>query len=140
MTNESLYLLAADAILISHVLVVIFVVGGLVFIYVGAGLSWRWVRNFWFRVIHLASIMVVLLQSWVGVLCPLTIWEMNLRQMAGDNTYEGSFIQHWLQTILYYDAPGWVFTLGYTLFGMLVLVSWFIIRPIRFKQTGSSNK
>jgi len=71
------------------------------------------------------------LQSWLGAICPLTVWEMNLRDMAGDSVYEGSFIAHWLQTLLYYRAAEWVFVLLYTLFGALVIASWYWVRPRR---------
>ncbi|MGV6826331.1 MAG: DUF2784 domain-containing protein [bacterium] len=129
MATESTYLLAADALLVAHTLFVGFVVLGLAAIYVGYWLSWHWVRNFWFRVLHLWGIGFVVLESWIGVICPLTTWEMQLRTAAGQSTYEGSFIQHWLHTLLYYEAPGWVFTVIYTAFGGLVLASWFIVRP-----------
>lgn len=131
MAVESVYLLAANAILVVHVLFVAFVVLGLVAVYVGHWLSWEWVRGFWFRVLHMAAIGIVVLQAWASLICPLTIWEMQLRERAGAATYKGSFIQHWLQTILYYEAPGWVFITCYTLFGGLVLASWFIVRPRR---------
>lgn len=129
MPAESVYILAADALLIIHALFVAFVVLGLVAIYLGYFLSWRWVRNFWFRILHLAAIGFVVLEAWLGVVCPLTIWEMQLREQAGQATYEGSFIQHWLHSLLFYEAPGWVFLLIYSLFGGLVLVSWFIVKP-----------
>jgi hypothetical protein len=131
MSAESAYALAADIILVLHTLFVAFVVFGLVTIYAGYWLSWAWVRNYWFRVLHLGGIALVVLESWVGVICPLTILEMELRERAGANTYSESFIQHWLQTILYYEAPGWVFMASYTAFAALVLASWFIVRPRR---------
>ncbi|MBT2991003.1 MAG: DUF2784 domain-containing protein [Candidatus Thiodiazotropha sp. (ex Ctena orbiculata)] len=130
-TTNSIYLFAADAILLIHFLFVAFVVFGLVAIYIGHGLSWVWIRNFWFRIVHLVCIAIVVVQSWIGVLCPLTIWEMRLREKAGEDSYTGSFIQHWLQRILYYEAPDWVFLLVYTVFGIIVIASWFIVRPIR---------
>lgn len=131
MITESFYMIAADAILVSHVLFVVFVIFGLVFIYVGKVCAWALARNYWFRVLHLAAILVVVLQSWVGAICPLTVWEMQLRKLAGGQLYEGSFIQYWLQVILYYEAPEWVFILCYTLFGGLVIASWFIVPPNR---------
>ena len=124
-------LIFADALLILHTILVAFVILGLVATFAGYFLNWRWVRNFWFRLSHLAVIAVVVLQSWLGVLCPLTSWEMALRAKAGEAGYEGSFIQHWLQSILYYSAPDWVFSLAYTVFGALVLASWFVVRPER---------
>ena len=77
------YLLAADALLFSHVLFVAFVVFGLVLVLVGKALDWAWVRNRWFRYAHLAAIAVVVIQAWVGAICPLTTWEMALREHAG---------------------------------------------------------
>jgi hypothetical protein len=126
-----LYLLAADAVLLLHVLFVVFVVAGLALVLAGRLMSWAWVRNWWFRVIHLAAIGVVVLQSWLGVICPLTKLEMALRDKAGDTTYAGGFISHWLESILYYRAPAWVFAVVYTAFGALVLLSWFWVPPSR---------
>lgn len=125
------YLLAADAVLFLHVLFVVFVVVGLILILAGKLLSWAWVRNWWFRVMHLAAIGVVVLQSWLGVICPLTKLEMLLRDKAGDSTYAGSFVSHWLEAILYYRAPAWVFAAAYTAFAAIVVLSWVWVRPHR---------
>lgn len=126
-------ILLADAILIVHVLFVLFVVFGLVAVYLGYFLKWRWVRNRVFRILHLMAIGIVAVQSWLGVICPLTVWEMALRAEAGADSYSGSFIQHWLQSLLYYQAPEWVFITVYTGFGGLVLLSWFVVRPVERK-------
>ena len=123
------YLLAADAVLLLHVLFVVFVVVGLLLVIAGRLLSWDWVRNWWFRVIHLGAIGVVVLQAWLGVICPLTRLEMYLRDKAGDTTYAGSFVSHWLESILYYRAPAWVFAVAYTLFAIVVVMSWVWVRP-----------
>lgn len=125
----SLLLLLADMILVFHVLFVAFVVFGLLAIYAGYFLRWPWVRNKTFRILHLSAIGYVVVQSWLGVVCPLTTWEMALRAEADTATYTGSFIQHWLQSLLYYTAPEWVFVLVYTVFGSLVAASWFVVRP-----------
>jgi hypothetical protein len=127
--TQANYLLLADLVLFTHVLVVAFVVLGLVVILAGGALKWTWVRNPWFRLAHLACIGVVVMQAWAGVICPLTTLEMWLRAQAGAQVYSGSFIAHYLDNILYYDLPSWVFTLAYSSFGALVLVSWFWVRP-----------
>ena len=127
------YRLAADALLLLHVLFVVFVVAGLVLILIGGALDWAWVRNRWYRVSHLAAIGIVVLQSWFGRICPLTIWEMALREKAGDASYSGAFIAHWLEAMLYYRAPAWVFATAYTAFGALVVLSWFLVRPRPFR-------
>jgi hypothetical protein len=129
--EQKLLLIVADVILIIHVAFVIFVVFGLITIYVGHFLKWQWIRNFWFRISHLIAIGIVVFQSWAGMICPLTIWEMSLRKEAGIANYSGSFIQYWLQSILYFSAPEWLFVLSYTAFGCLVLASWFVVKPIK---------
>jgi len=132
MNDAQYFALAADAVLILHVLVILFVVLGLILILLGKKTGWSWVHNPWFRVTHLMAIATVMLQSWLGVLCPLTIWEMKLRSLAGQATYTGSFIAHWLGTLIYYDLPGWLFTLGYSLFAFAVIISWIWVRPRKF--------
>ena len=123
------YQLLADLVLALHLSVVVFVVGGLVFIIAGILRGWPLADALWFRLAHLACIAVVVAQAWWGVVCPLTSLEMWLRGRAGDATYAGSFVQHWLQRVLYYDAPGWAFTLVYSLFGLAVLASWWWFPP-----------
>ena len=129
MNTPSFYLMAADALLILHVTVVLFIVAGLVLIMVGGLRGWSWVHNRWFRIAHLVAIGVVIAQAWAGLLCPLTVWEQALRQRAGDASYAGSFIAHWLESLLYYQAPMWVFALIYSGFGALVVIAWYRVRP-----------
>ena len=129
MSSSSLYLLAADLVLSIHLLFVGFVVFGLIVIFIGGGLSWNWVRNPAFRITHLLGIGLVVLQSWLEVICPLTILENALREIAGAKTDGGTFISYWLRKLLYYDAPNWVFIVCYTILGILVVLSWFIVRP-----------
>ncbi len=77
----------ADLIVVFHASYVSFVVLGLVAILVGAALHWRWVRNFWFRIAHLAAIGVVVLESLAGIPCPLTVWESQLRRRRADRLH-----------------------------------------------------
>ena len=133
-------LLAADAILLLHSLFVAFVVIGLCCILIGGYRGWRWVKNRWFRWAHLAAIGVVVAQSWVGVICPLTRWESALRQAAGAAGYRDTFIGHWLGALLYYRAPDWVFIVVYTVFGALVVVAWVWVRPRAGKPPGDGSR
>ena len=137
MDSSTIFQLAADMILLLHVLFVSFVVIGLVLILVGKLRAWHWVRNPWFRLLHLVAISVVMAQAWFGIICPFTTIEMVLRSHAGDAVYSGSFIAHWLDELLYFQSPPWVFVVCYTIFGVIVAVSWFWIRPRSFiKLTG----
>lgn len=119
----------ADAVLVLHVAVVLFVVGGLLLILVGNLRRWHWVNAAWFRGAHLAAIAFVVAEAWLGVACPLTSLEMSLRVKAHASTYSASFIEHWLQRLLYYQAPAWAFTLAYSLFGALVAACWWRFPP-----------
>jgi len=129
MLDDIHYRLLADLLLTMHVAFVVFVIAGLVLVLAGGLAGWRWVRHPGFRLAHLAAIAFVAVQAWLGRICPLTTWEMALRDRAGDATYAGSFIQFWLQRLLYYDAPAWVFTAAYTTFALLVAASWVLVRP-----------
>lgn len=128
------YSLMADAVLMLHALFVTFVVLGLLLIMTGAWRDWAWVRNPWFRAAHLAAIGVVVLQSWLGVLCPLTWLESFLRGRAGQPGYAGSFVAYWLHRLLFYQAPDWVFIALYSLFGALVMLMWIINRPYKWSR------
>jgi hypothetical protein len=121
----------ADAILILHVGIVAFVVLGTVLILVGGWRRWRWVRGFKWRLAHLLMMGFVVLQTWLGELCPLTVWEQALRRRAGQVVYDASFIEHWLSRLIFFEAPWWVFVTAYTGFAALVLVAWFKVPPQR---------
>lgn len=121
--------LFADLVLLLHFGIVLFIVGALPLIVVGNRCGWGWVNARWFRWLHLAAIAVVVLQTWLGVLCPLTTLESWLREQAGGEGYSGSFIESWVQRLLYYQAPAWVFVFAYTVFGLLVLASWYWFPP-----------
>lgn len=129
MSGSVCYRIAADLVLAVHISFVVFVILGLVLILVGGVRGWLWVKNPWFRLGHLLAIGVVVAQAWLGAMCGLTTLEMALRSRAGDAVYTGSFIAHWMETLLYYEAQPWVFASCYTAFGLLVVAGWIIVRP-----------
>lgn len=128
----------ADAILTLHAGVVMFVIFGQAAILIGAWRRWGWIRNFAFRLFHLLLMVFVAAQSWLGQLCPLTVWEMQLREIAGQSTYRVSFIEHWLSRLIFFEAPWWVFVAIYTAFAGLILASWLLIPPRR-RRTGAAT-
>lgn len=126
--------LLADLVLVVHTFFIVFVVVGFVLTLVGGFCGWGWVRNGWFRSIHLACIGIVVLQTWFGMLCPLTTWENELRLASGETSYdELGFIATWLRRLIFFEAESWVFTLIYTLFGGAVVATWIWLPP-RFRR------
>jgi len=115
---------------------VAFVVLGLVAILVGVARRWRWVRNFWFRILHFAAIALVAAEAILGMPCPLTTLENDLRQQAGEAVYPGSFIGHWAHNVLFYEAPQWIFGVLHCLFALCVLVT-LILAPPRWPWSKS---
>ena len=126
-----MYPLLANTILLLHATFVAFVVLTVPCIYIGKLRGWRWVRLFWLRVAHLVGICIVVAQAWAGVICPLTTLEMWLREQGGLTGYTGSFIEHWLQTLLYWDLPAWVFIVVYSLFALLIIATWYVVPPLK---------
>jgi len=122
---------AADLVLALHVGVVLFVVLGQVAILVGGWRGWRWVRGFEFRATHLSLMLVIVLQAWLGRLCPLTVWERALREHAGQQAYTESFVEYWLSRLIFFEAPWWAFLLAYSVFAAMVAASWFWLPPRR---------
>jgi hypothetical protein len=127
--TTSAYQLLADAMLALHIAIVLFVIGGLAVVVVGNLCGWHWVNAWWFRLAHVAAIGIVVAETWFGIVCPLTTWERWLRTKGGAAIYEGGFIEHWMQRTLYYDAPPWVFTMAYSLFGLAVVAAWWFFPP-----------
>lgn len=129
-----MYSLLADSIVFLHTLFVLFVVVGQVLILAGWTMKWCWTRNLIFRISHLAAIGYVVAEVWFGIICPLTILEHNLRIRAGESSYEMSFIGYWLNRLLFYTAPEWVFTLVYTVFALLVIATFVLYPPMKFRK------
>jgi hypothetical protein len=130
-TGPRAYQALADAVLVLHAAVVVFVVAGLALVVLGNLRRWRWVNDWWFRALHLGAIGVVVAEAWWGVTCPLTTLEMWLRRRAHAPTYTDSFIEHWVSRLLYYDLPPWVFSVAYTLFALGVAAAWWAFPPRR---------
>ena len=85
------YSLAADALLIVHLLFVLFVILGALLV-----MKWRWVIC-----LHLPAVLWGIIIEFSHGICPLTPWENRLRLAAGEANYESSFIEHYLIPLIY---------------------------------------
>jgi polyferredoxin len=117
----------ADLILVVHAGFVLFVVGGLLATWIGLALGKAFAVNPWFRAAHLAAIAFVVGEAFLGVMCPLTVWEDALR----GRPEERGFLQRWIHAWLFWDLPGWAFTLAYGAFGAMVAATWLMFPPRR---------
>ena len=86
-----IYSLAADAMVLVHLLFILFaLLGGLLV------LKWRWLV--W---LHLPAVIWGALAEFLHLICPLTPLEIGLRRAAGEAGYSGGFVEHYLIPILY---------------------------------------
>jgi hypothetical protein len=119
----------ADAVVVIHAAYVGFVIAGLLAVLVGFLFHWRWIRNAWFRWLHFLMIAVVVVESLIGVTCPLTTWETALRTAAGEDVSDATFIGRWANAVLFYQVPDWQLTFAYCVFGAVVLAALVLIPP-----------
>ncbi len=124
----------ADAVLFLHFGIVCFILFGFLFITAGMVFNWGWTRNRLFRYFHLGLMLLVAVQALLGRVCSLTLLEHNLRMSAGEAGYKSGFINHFVNGLLYYDLPGWVFTLLYTLAAVLAVLLFRFWPPINLRN------
>lgn len=110
----------ADMIMVAHFLLAAFVASGLVVIPFGCKFGWSWVRNRHLRLSHASVMGFIAAETIVGLTCPLTILEYELR---GDSSPQ-SFVGHWIQQILYWDLPHETFIALYSLCFAWVIILW----------------
>jgi Protein of Unknown function (DUF2784) len=129
----------ADLVVAIHVGYVAFVLIGEILILIGIWRHWGWVRNRWFRIAHLVAILIVAGEAILNITCPLTIWEAQLRERAGQSmtagqtVTQGTFLGKLMHELIFFDVPDWVFNTSYVIFAVLV-ASTFWFAPPRWKN------
>ncbi|MDB5466513.1 MAG: hypothetical protein JWQ46_1275 [Phenylobacterium sp.] len=115
----------AQTVLAIHLGVIAFNVFGLVAIPLGAWRDWAWVRVRWWRALHLVSMAVVALQAVLGRACFLTLWQ---DQLTGARA-EPPLIMRWVNSVIYWPLPIWVFAAAYLAVFAYVVVLWRRVPP-----------
>ncbi len=123
------YSFLADLLVALHVAYVGFVVLGQAAIMIGAVLKWGWIRNPWFRLGHLGAIGLVALEAVWGIDCPLTVWESNLRQLAGQEFSGDSFMARLLHRLIFFQIDPSILDAAHIAFAILVLATLVLIPP-----------
>lgn len=137
---QIVYRIAADLTVCLHLGYVLFIVLGQAGVMAGAMRGWKWVRNTKFRLLHLIGILVVVAESWLGIRCPLTTLEHQLRRESGAATYEGDFIARCVHDTLFFECAPWVFTTVYSLFGLAVVITLIVCPPGSSRTQPSSSE
>jgi hypothetical protein len=78
----------------------------------------------------LEPIALVCAESLMGTACPLTTLEGRLRAIGGEASHSHDFIGYWIDRLIFYNFPSWVFTVGYVVFAILVTIV-FVLAPPR---------
>lgn len=113
--------IAADLVLTLHLGFIAFVVfGGLLV------LRYRWIV-----LVHLPAAVWGAFVEISGRICPLTTWENNLRQSAGESGYADSFVEHYIVPIIYpagltRSIQFWI--AGFVLVVNVVIYGWLLYR------------
>jgi Protein of Unknown function (DUF2784) len=110
MVDVMWYRVAADLVLVIHLLFILFVVGG-------AFLTWRWPWVVW---VHLPAMVYGALIEFVGFTCPLTPLQNYLARRGGETAYHGGFISHYLVQVIYPRGLTRPIQIGLGLFVLLV--------------------
>jgi hypothetical protein len=106
-----------DAILVVHFGIIVFNIAGLVVIPLGAALGWRFVRIAWLRLLHLGILIIVAGQALLGRACILAIWQNELTR----NTAAPEPIFQWLDGLIYWNFPIWMFAIFYSVIVLYVV-------------------
>lgn len=122
--------MAAIIVLAIHLAIIAFNVAGCVLIPLGAWLGWPWVREFWWRLAHLLSFAVVAVQALLGRACFSTIWQDEL----SGTTHVQPLIEQWINGLIYWDLPLWVFAAAYVAVFVYVVALWVWVRPGKWRS------
>ncbi|UWF51624.1 DUF2784 domain-containing protein [Pseudomonas sp. N3-W] len=115
-----LYRIAADGLVLFHLLFILFVLfGGLLVL--------RWPSLAW---LHLPAAAWGVIVEVFHLTCPLTYWENLMREAAGQIGYGGGFIEHYVWPVIYPAGltPEIQWVLGSVVLAVNVLVYGRLIR------------
>jgi len=122
-----MHAMLATLVLSVHLLVIAFNLFGMVAVPLGAWRGWQFVHAPAWRLLHVASLGITALQAAVGDACFLTRWEVEL---SGAGTSPEPMVMHWINAMIYWQAPAWVFLVAYLLAVAYVLALLWLV-PLR---------
>ena len=122
-------LLIADFVLLVHFCIVIFISFGFILIPVGYSFDWIWIKKRYLRLLHAGMMSFITFETLLGMICPLTIIENNLRGINENH----SFISMWVSEIIYWNLPSKFFVILYCILLLWTFLMWKIYPPVKKK-------
>ena len=101
----------ADIVLFFHFCIVVFITFGFVLIPIGYNFNWIWIKNKKLRLLHFGMMIFVTFETILGLSCPLTVLENNLRGINENQL----FLSRWITEVIYWDFPSRFFLILYCL-------------------------
>ncbi len=120
----------ADIVLSIHFIIAFFIVSLFFVIPFGYKFKWNWIKNRKLRLFHIILMFFVTLETILGITCPLTIIENDLRGIMTSN----SFINTWISKILFFDFPNEYFLITYILCSLWTTLIWIKFPPEKSKD------
>jgi hypothetical protein len=126
----------ALSILVLHFAIIAFNIAGCVLIPVGAWQHWRWVREFWWRLVHVLSLAAVAAQALAGRACFLTIWQADV----SGTPHAQPLVAGWINRLIYLPLPLWMFAVAYVVVCVYVIALWILVRPRWPRRRGEDQR
>ena len=117
--------LFSEIVLLFHFCIFLFMVLSFFLIPLGYYQKWEWVKNRYYRLIHLILMGIIFIETILGFMCPLTILENFLRNNIGINNKFTQIIHQ----IMYWDLSTYQFIILYLLSLLYLIFLWFFFKP-----------
>ena len=121
----------SEIVLLLHFSIFLFMVFSFILIPFGYFQKWEWVKNIYFRSIHLILMGIISIETILGFMCPLTILENFLR---ADKKIDNIFSKI-IHQIMYWDFTNYQFIILYLLSLSYFIFLWFYFRPSQKKSS-----
>ena len=115
----------SEIVLLFHFCIFLFITLSFFLIPLGYYLKWEWVKNKYYRLIHLVLMVIIFIETILGFMCPLTILENFLRNDIEINNK----ITQIIHQIMYWDLPTYQFIILYLLSLLYLIFLWFFFKP-----------
>lgn len=122
--------ITADLVLIIHFIIVVFISSLFLLIPMGYQFYWKWVKKLKLRLIHLGLMTLITIETIIGITCPLTVIENNLRGIYISNSFFSSLVSK----IIFWEFPRLFFVILYILCLFWTIFIWFRFPPEKKKR------